>query len=74
MTTEAASKAATVITDGPAEFFTRNWESSSASALESMVSMTGYRDAYKLDIPMHWPMAMATVMATVSSEQKQFRT
>jgi len=37
-----------------------------------MVSITGYRDAYKLDIPMQWPMAMA--MAMMSSERKQFRT
>jgi len=74
MTTEAASKAATVITDGPAEFFTRNWENSSASSIESLVSMTGYRDAYKLDISMQWPMAMATAMVMVSSQRKQFRT
>jgi len=46
MTSEVASKAATVITDGPAEFVTRNWESYSATALESMVRMTGYLDAY----------------------------
>jgi len=49
------------------ELFTRNWESSSASALESMVSMTSYWDAYKLDIPMQWPMAMAMIN---SSERK----
>jgi len=55
----------------PAEFFTRNSLSSSDSALESMVCMTGYRDAYKLDIPMQWPMAM--VMLMMSSERKQFR-
>jgi len=30
--------------------------------------MTGYWDAYKLDIPMQWPMAMAMVM--MSSERK----
>ena len=41
------------------EIFTRNLESSSASALGSTVSMTGYRNAYKLDIPMQWPMAIA---------------
>jgi len=61
-----ASKAAIMITDrpaGPAEF-TRNWENSSASALESMVGMTGYWNAYMLDIPM----AMAMVM--MSSERK----
>jgi len=46
--------------------------SSSASALESMVSMAGYRDAYKLDIPMQWPMVTAMVM--MSSERKKFRT
>jgi len=38
---------------GPAEF-TRNWECSSASGLGSIVSMTGYWDAYKWDIPMRW--------------------
>jgi len=32
----------------------RNLESSSASALERMVSMTGYLNTYKLDIPMQW--------------------
>jgi len=41
----------------PAEF-TRNWESSSASAYECMVSVTGYWNAYKLDIPIQLPMAM----------------
>jgi len=30
----------------------------------SMVSMTGYWNAYKLDIPMQSPMAMAMVMVT----------
>jgi len=59
---------------GPAEFFKRNWESSSASALESIVSMTGYRDAYKLDVPMQRPRAMATAMLMMSNERKQFRT
>jgi len=56
-----AEKAAIVITDGPAgpAEFTRNWENSSASALESMVSITGYWNTYKLDIPMQWSMAMA---------------
>jgi len=39
-----------------------------------MVSMTGYRDAYKLDIPMKWPRAMATAMVIMNSERKQFRT
>jgi len=60
-----ASKAVIMITDGPAEpaEFTRNWENSSASPLKSMVSMTGYWNAYKLDIPM----AMAMVM--MSSER-----
>jgi hypothetical protein len=48
----------------PAELFTRNWERLSASALESIVSMTSYWNAYKLDIPMQSPMAM------MSSEQK----
>jgi hypothetical protein len=33
-----------------------------------MVSMTGYWNAYKLDIPMRLPMAMP--MAMMSSEQK----
>jgi hypothetical protein len=33
-----------------------------------MVSMTGYWNAYKLDIPMQSPMAMP--MAMMSSEQK----
>jgi len=41
----------------------RNWESLSASALGSIVSMTGYWDAYKLDIPMQWLMAMTMTMA-----------
>jgi len=44
---------------GPVELFTWNLESSSASALESMVSMTGYWNTYKLDIPMQLPLAMA---------------
>jgi hypothetical protein len=37
-----------------------------------MVSMTGYWDAYKVDIPMHLPMAIAIAMAMVmmSSERK----
>jgi hypothetical protein len=46
----------------------RNWESSSASALGSIVRMTGYWDAYKLDILMQSPMAMAT--AIMSSKPK----
>ena len=46
----------------------RNWENSSASALESVVSMTGYWHAYKLDILMRRP--MATAMAMMSSERK----
>jgi hypothetical protein len=54
--------------------FTRNWESSSASALGRIVSMTGYWDAYKFDMPMQWPMAMVMVMAMamviMSSERK----
>ena len=37
----------------------RNWESSSASTLESMVSITGYWNAYRLDIPTQWPREMA---------------
>jgi hypothetical protein len=74
MTTEAATKVATVITDAPAGVFNRNWDSSSAGTLGSMVSMTGYWDAYKLDIPMQWLMAMATVMAIVSSERNQIQT
>jgi hypothetical protein len=40
----------------------RNLESSSASALGSIVSMTGYWNAYKLDIPM--------AMVMMSSERK----
>ena len=55
---------------GPVEFFTRNWESSNASAVESTVSMTGYGDPYKLDIPIQWLMGMAMEMK--SSERKQF--
>jgi len=49
-----ASNAAIMITDGPAgpAELTRNWENSSVSALESMVSMTGYWNAYKLDVPL----------------------
>jgi hypothetical protein len=44
--------AAIMINDCPAGLaeFMRNWENSSASALERMVSMTGYWNAYKLDI------------------------
>jgi len=38
----------------PAKLFTQNWESLSASALGRMVSMTGYWNAYMLDIPMQW--------------------
>jgi hypothetical protein len=57
---------------GSAELFTRNWQSSSASALESLVSMTSSQDAYTLEIQMQWP--MATVMVMMSSERKQFRT
>jgi len=37
-----------------------------------MVSMASYRDAYKLYIPMQWPMVTAMVM--MNSEQKKFRT
>jgi len=32
--------------------------------------MTGYWNAYKLDIPMQWPMAMAMAMMMMSSERK----
>jgi len=46
---------------GPVEMFMRNWESSSASRLGSIVSMTGYWDAYKLHIPV--------AMMMISSEQ-----
>jgi hypothetical protein len=35
-----------------------------------MVSMTGYWNAYKLDIPMQWAMAMAMAMVMMSSERK----
>jgi hypothetical protein len=35
-----------------------------------MVSMTGYWNAYKLDIPMQLPMAMAMAMIMMSSERK----
>jgi len=35
-----------------------------------MVSMTGYWDAYKLDIPMQLAMAMAMAMAMMSCERK----
>jgi hypothetical protein len=68
MTAKAVFKAATMISDG---LGLRNCsrgigESSSASALESMVSMTCYGNAYKFDIPM--PMAMA--MALMCSEWK----
>jgi len=35
-----------------------------------MVSMTGYWNAYKLDIPMQRPMAMAMAMMIISSERK----
>jgi hypothetical protein len=44
-----ASKEAKMITDEPAGpvDFTRNWESSSASTLESMVRIACYRNAYK---------------------------
>jgi hypothetical protein len=47
---------------------TRNGKNSSASALESVVSMTGYWHAYKLDILMRRP--MASTMAMMSSERK----
>jgi len=47
---------------GPAELFTRNWVSSSASALRSIVSMTCHWDAYNLDIPMQLSMVMAMAM------------
>jgi hypothetical protein len=35
-----------------------------------VVSMTGYWNAYKLDIPMQWPMVMAMAMVMMSSERK----
>jgi len=72
MATEAASKAATMITDelGLRSGFTRNWESSSSSALQSIVSMTDSQDAYKSDIPMKWPRAMATAMMIMNSNRK----
>jgi len=54
---------------GPVVLFTRNWESSSASALGSIVSTTGYWDAYKLDIPM----AMAMIMSTGGSRHRCHR-
>jgi len=58
---------------GPAELVTTNWESSSASALERMVSMTGYWNAEKSDILMHshkaMAMAMAIAMGMLSSER-----
>jgi len=44
------------------ELFTRNWEDLSASSLWRVVTMTGYWDASKLDIP------MVTMM--ICSEQK----
>jgi len=53
-----------------------NWEISSASAVESIVSMTDYGDAYKIHLPMQLPMAMAMEMAMaiamviMSSEQQ----
>jgi len=53
---------------GPGELFTRNSESSSASALGSIVSMTSYWNAYKLHIPIQSPIAMA--METMSSDWK----
>jgi hypothetical protein len=46
----------------------RNCESSSAGALESIVIVTGYWNAYKLDIPMQCAMAMA--MVVMNSERK----
>jgi len=60
---------------GPAEFMT-NWESSSVSALRTIVSITGYWNAYKIDIPMQLLIAMAkaivmaTAMVMMSSERK----
>jgi len=54
---------------GPADMFTRNWERSSASALECIVRMTSYWDACKLDIPMQLPMVMAMWMVMMSSER-----
>jgi len=44
---------------GPAEVILSDWERSSATALGSIVNMTSYWNAYKLDIPMQWPMAKA---------------
>ena len=35
-----------------------------------MVSMTGYWDAYKLDIPKQLPMVMVIAMAMMSSKRK----
>lgn len=52
----------------------RNLRSSGGRALGSIVTMTGYRDTYKLDIQMQWLMAMAMelamAMAMMSSKRK----
>jgi len=53
---------------GLAKLFTRNWESLIASALERIVSMTGYWNAYKLAIPMQSPIVME--MAMMSRQRK----
>jgi len=54
---------------GRGELLTRNWESSSASSLGSIVSMTRYWIAYKLDIPMQSPMAMMSCKRKLPSRQ-----
>jgi len=54
----------------PAEFSTKNWESSRACTVVSIVSMTGYWDAYKLDRPI----AMAIAMVMIRREWMQSRT
>jgi len=69
MTAEAAPKAATMITDGQGlRICSRGIRRARVLPHLSIVSMTGYWNAYKLDIPMQSPMAM--VMAMMSSERK----
>jgi len=65
MTTEATSNAATMITDGQGlRICSRGIARARVLAHLGMVSMTGYWNAYKLDIPMQSPMAMVMVMVT----------
>jgi hypothetical protein len=68
MNTEAASKAVTMITNGLGLLSCPQGTDVHNPAGIYIVSMTGYWDAYKLDIPMLSPMAMA--LAMMSSKRK----